>query len=117
MTYTATGTVSATSGGTLVNTAVVLPPSGVADLEKRNDLSTVSTPVTGACTSQVEVLLSNMTVSTPEVYEACSTITVGPNFVVMSLGDVTFRAGEKVIVMDGFEAESGAKVTIELILH
>jgi hypothetical protein len=53
-------------------------------------------------------------VSGSETFEASETITAGGTFGVQSPGDVVLRAGEKVILTNGFFVESGATLTIEI---
>jgi hypothetical protein len=60
------------------------------------------------------LVLENVTLSGTEVYEACSTITAGPNFTITSTGDVTFRAGHTIILRSGVEIETGAKFVGEI---
>ncbi len=69
----------------------------------------------GNCTGDVDLdLVGPTTVTTTEVHEACHIITVGPDFHIESPGDVTFRAGNLVILKDGFQVGTGAGLTIEI---
>lgn len=65
-------------------------------------------PAGALCADGLDSLvLENQTVTGTELFEACRTITAGPDFTVGSTGDVTFRAGEKIILRDGFSVASG----------
>lgn len=61
----------------------------------------------GGCTPDVH--LSNQTVTTTTVFEACSSLRAGPAFHVGQPGDVTFRAGQRIILDDGFSVGAGAR--------
>ena len=61
------------------------------------------------------LVLTDRRVSTTEVFEACESITAGPNFIVDSLGDVTFRAQGRVILQNGFSVLTGGKFVVEII--
>lgn len=66
------------------------------------------------CAGVWDLLLSDDTIDTTILYEACRTITVGPYLVIDVPGDVTFRAGETVILTNGFVVRSGTKLTVEI---
>jgi len=60
-----------------------------------------------ACTLQVTSLdLTNQTVAGTQTFEACDQITAHQSFHVS--GDVTFRAGQRVVLGDGFSVGAGA---------
>lgn len=61
-----------------------------------------------------DLVLENETVSTEETFEACNTITVGPDFTVTGTGKAIFRAGQAVILTDGFLVEPGGRVETEI---
>jgi subtilisin family serine protease len=58
-----------------------------------------------------EVVVSAQTVAGTETFEACNTLLAGAGggFVVASSGDVTFAAGNEVILQDGFAVASGGR--------
>jgi len=57
------------------------------------------------------ITLSNLTVTGTSLYEACGTITVGPNVLVGATGQLSLRAGTRVSLKNGFSAAPGARVT------
>lgn len=63
------------------------------------------------CRGTSERDLSSQTVSTSEVVEACDSISAGDGYEVGSSGDVTFLAGNEIVLRDGFEVEEGASFT------
>jgi len=65
------------------------------------------------CSSQDHVELENQAVSDTRTEEACLTLTAGP-YAVASPGDVTFRAGEEIILRDGFSVGADARFTAEI---
>jgi hypothetical protein len=56
-------------------------------------------------TSNLDV--PQQTVSTTEAFEACDTVSATSGFEVTATGDVTFRAGRRVVLGDGFSVASG----------
>lgn len=64
---------------------------------------------------QSERDVSGQTVSTTETFEACETLTAGNFTVEAPNGDVTFRAGEKIVLKDGFAVESGTSFRAEIV--
>lgn len=46
-------------------------------------------------------------VGSEEWFEACEEVAAGNGFRVLGTGDVTFRAGERIVLEDGFELQSG----------
>ena len=67
-----------------------------------------------ACRAVENLTLMNDTIFTTEVYEACGTITAGPNFGIIAPGDVTMRAGHRVSFADGFLVGGGATLRVEI---
>ena len=62
-----------------------------------------------------DLFLEDWLIDTTEVFEACNSITAGPNFRIAAPGgDVTFRTRNSVILVNGFSVESGARLTIQL---
>jgi hypothetical protein len=63
----------------------------------------------------VEALeLAARTVTTPETFEACRTITAGSGFEVVAPGHATLRAGERIVLEDGFSIGAGGRLTVEV---
>ncbi len=59
------------------------------------------------CFYPLGLALSSQMVHTVERFNACTTITAGPSFKVLSTGNVTFRVGEGVILNSGFSVDVG----------
>lgn len=53
--------------------------------------------------------LGAQTVNGTETFEACDTVSAGDGFEVGAAGDVTFRAGNRVVLRDGFSVASGGR--------
>ncbi|HUP43808.1 MAG TPA: hypothetical protein VM599_11435, partial [Thermoanaerobaculia bacterium] len=66
----------------------------------------------GGGSSCEDLTLSNETVTTTELYEACGTLRAGNGFAVLNPGDVTLRAGT-VALESGFSVGSGARLRVE----
>jgi hypothetical protein len=62
-----------------------------------------------ACTGDLTLELADQRVTTTEAFDACRTLTAGSDFVVGSTGDVHFRAGERIVLSDGFSVEAGGR--------
>lgn len=67
---------------------------------------------TQTCTP--DVVLTSQTVSATQIFEACSSITAGPDFRVVTPGDVTFRTLDRVVLRNGFSVGRGARFAIDL---
>jgi plastocyanin len=74
----------------------------------------VELTVLGPCPIDEHLVLEDQTVVGTEIYEACFTITAGPNFVVSATGDLTLRAGQQIILRDGFAVDAGGVFTAEI---
>jgi len=60
----------------------------------------------------VHLDINNLTIySSAYLAEACSSISAGPTVIVMPGADATLRAGEVIVLNDGFVVESGATFT------
>lgn len=59
--------------------------------------------------------VSGQTVSTAETFEACDTLSAGNFTVEAPNGDVTFQAGKKIVLENGFAVESGASFRAEIV--
>jgi ELWxxDGT repeat protein len=69
----------------------------------------------GGCGFPDDVVLNSQTMCSTELVEACRSITVGSGFSVTAPGgNVTVRAGEQVILQNGFTVENGCSFTIEI---
>ncbi len=66
------------------------------------------------CPYSATLDLSSQTVTTTETFGACDTLTAGSGFAVVSPGNVTFVAGNRIILDNGFSVGSGAVFTAQL---
>ena len=66
------------------------------------------------CSLPVNLVLENQTIMSEQIYEALESITGKNNFIVDDTGNVTFRAGEKIILQPGFQAENGSDFHAEI---
>jgi uncharacterized repeat protein (TIGR01451 family) len=114
LTYTATCTVDPSATGTLSNTATVSTPSEVTDPNSSNDSATDADELIGLCGFPTRLTLENQTINTTEVFKSCGSITAGTNFRIISPGNVTFRAGQSIVLENGFSVEAGATLTAEI---
>ncbi len=67
-----------------------------------------------ACLGLNDLVLTDVTVDSTVVYQACTSITAGGGFHVLPPGDVTLRAGSRVALGSGFSVGLGATLTIEI---
>jgi len=58
--------------------------------------------------------IDNMSIDGTEVFEACVTLTVGPNFTVESTGHVTLRAGSEVVLENTVEVLAGGTLIVQI---
>jgi uncharacterized protein YkwD len=63
------------------------------------------------CTATPNVDVPNQTVTSTASWEACDTITALSGFTVGATGDVTFQAGQRVVLGDGFAVLAGGSFT------
>jgi PKD repeat protein len=56
-----------------------------------------------------DVVLTHQSVSDVESFLGCSTVTAESGFVVTATGDVTFRAGRRIVLGNGFSVEDGGR--------
>lgn len=61
-----------------------------------------------ACLSPDQVDLTDQQIDTVAIFEACDTLSAGSGFHVAGSGDVTFRAGHRIVLQSGFSVGSGA---------
>ena len=68
------------------------------------------------CSSDVNLTVSNLTVADgqSETRRACDTLTAAPEVVVETGGDLTLRAGTRIVLGDGFQVESGGSLVLEI---
>ena len=64
------------------------------------------------CSYPLGLALSSQMVDTVEELNACTTITAGPSFKVLSTGDVTFTVGEGAILNSGFSVDVGGNFSV-----
>jgi hypothetical protein len=65
----------------------------------------------GTCDPVVD--LQNQTVGDTETFAGCDELRAGNGFLVTSRGDVTLRAGGRVVLYSGFAVDSGASLKVE----
>jgi endonuclease I len=94
--------------GALVNTATVDPPAGLPDPAPGDNTGSDTDQILpdGACGAPETWDVSGREVDSARTFTACTALTAG-DFGVMGSGDVTFRAGERIALADGFRVESG----------
>jgi hypothetical protein len=54
------------------------------------------------------------TIDGAETHRACDTLTAGAGVVVGGTGDVTLRAGTRIVLGDGFRVDSGGRLVAEI---
>jgi hypothetical protein len=92
--------------------------SGSLTVASNGAVPSLQLPLAGAgvaieCPFDDHVTLPEMVESGVLVEEACMTITGGP-FQIAAPGEVTLRAGEMIILRNGFSVDSGAALTVEI---
>lgn len=70
------------------------------------DLSVIRL-ISDSCGLDPLLELEGQDVDATERFEACDEIAAGNGFRVLGSGDVTFRAGDRIVLQDGFEVQSG----------
>jgi len=113
--FTVDSPVLASASGTLVNTATADAPTGIFERDEASNSDTDSNdlPALGTCGHPDERVLTATTVTTTELAQACTQITAGSGFRVEDPGDVTLRAGQRIVLTDGFSVEGG-KFVVEI---
>lgn len=108
--FTVTAPLKPTASGTLVNTASVEPPAGLSDpvLGDNSDTDTDEVLANGTCGAPDNWDVSGRIVDSTRTFTACTSITAGDFRVVGDAGDVTFRAGGRIVLDDGFQVEAGS---------
>lgn len=96
-------------------------PTGIADQRDNHRTAnlvrdTVANFRQAVCGSGLpyDLVLEYRSVATTEVFEACASITAGPDFEVTSTGDVTFISVDQVILRDGFRVAEGGLFGVDL---
>lgn len=68
-------------------------------------------PAPTGCGYNDEVVLSDTVLTGTQTHGACSVLTAGPSLVVGTGADVTFVAGERIVLRPGFGVETGARLS------
>lgn len=112
--FTVEAPVATEVSGTLVNTASVTAPAGVLDRELSSNSSTDTDEVLvlGTCGHPETRTLTNRTVDTMKEIVACLTISAGDGVWVVSPGELTLRAGQRVVLGDGFSVGEGGRLQV-----
>jgi hypothetical protein len=71
-------------------------------------------PRTLTCSGDNHLQISEQTIDWTATFEACTSITVGPNLKIIAPGSVTLRAGYWVIFTDGLSVGEGVGLTVEI---
>jgi uncharacterized repeat protein (TIGR01451 family) len=62
----------------------------------------------------LEQVVANQVVSGAAVFEACQTLTAGPALTVTATGELTLRAGLRVVLTDGFVVQPGGSLVVQV---
>lgn len=112
------GTTPCLGPGTSCTVSVDLLASSEGSLAAELEVSGNFASETAAFTAEIcgsdELVLSQRTVTTREVFRACQSLTAGPDFTVESTGEAIFRAGDSVVLRDGFEVRVGGALSVEI---
>ena len=109
-------TLAGSASGLLVNTATVAVPASQTDPVATNDSATDQDVILelGGCGVYQDRALSGVSVTGIETFEACATLSTGPQFSVSAAGNATLRAGSAVTLRDGTSVAVGGILTVEL---
>ncbi|MFV2073696.1 MAG: 3-coathanger stack domain-containing protein, partial [Thermoanaerobaculales bacterium] len=93
--------------------------TGIADQRDNHRTADLTAPIVAnfraqTCTIDTDYSLQSHTITTAETYEACRTITAGPEVTVASTGNLTLRSGESITLDNGFSVESGGRFMAEI---
>ena len=91
--------------------AVDLTNAVNADLANLQGIGTI---VNDDCSFSNDVALANETFMGMELIGACATITTGLSVAIETPGDVTFRAGQLIVLDNGFSVGTGASFAAEI---
>ncbi len=94
-------------------------PTGIADARDNHRTGNLTGDIVSnfrqqLCSGTADLVLQNQSVTTTQVYEACDSITAGPSFSIVSPANVTFRAGQSIVLRNGFSVGSGASFAAEI---
>lgn len=64
------------------------------------------------CYIDLNLVIDNQILSTAQTFEACDTITAGPSVTITSTGDITFQAGNRVVLKNGFTIADGGRLRL-----
>jgi hypothetical protein len=64
------------------------------------------------CIIDLNLDINNQILSTTQTFEACDTITAGPAVTITPTGNITFQAGDRVVLRNGFSVTSGGRVRV-----
>jgi hypothetical protein len=64
------------------------------------------------CLIDLNLVIDNQILSTTQTFEACDTITAGPSVTINPTGNITFQAGNRVVLKNGFSIISGGRLRI-----
>ena len=73
------------------------------------DISVTCIAACDTCSAPTELSLTYSIISAVTEYDACNSISAGPDFSILAPGDVTFTAGSSIVLGNGFMVEAGAK--------
>jgi hypothetical protein len=68
----------------------------------------------GVCSSPDDLELANDTVTTSVTYEACNSITAGAAYIVDAPGELTLRAGNRIVLEKDFSVLVGGTLVLEI---
>jgi hypothetical protein len=66
------------------------------------------------CLADRSVVLAAQTVSGAGLFEACQTLETADGFDIAATGDVKLRAGDSVVLGDGFSVQAGGRLRVEI---
>jgi hypothetical protein len=64
------------------------------------------------CSIDINLDIDNQILSSYQFFEACDTITAGPSMTITSTGDITLRAGNRIVLKNGFKVTDGGRLEI-----
>jgi PKD repeat protein len=83
----------------------------VAESDETNNEFTKSITV-DAATPNCDMVLADLVISATQLFEACNSITAGPNLQIAASGHATFRAAARVVLGNGVSVSSGGTLTV-----
>jgi len=101
------------SGFTPLDRSLVVLGDQAAVFKPPTSLQSGGVDIVG-CGSQNVDRIDNLSVGGTEVFEACVTLTAGPNFSVESTGHVTLRAGREVMLENTVQVLDGGVLIIQI---